>query len=126
MICERCFLSTRVLETRATENGAVTRRMHRCPNGHKTTTYEITQAMYNAAKFDIAKAVKGQAYNKDLEQRRAVAAAMRAERLAGVPCPTLADKYKMSLHMVRYYTRLPRSKLYPAAKNGGHPSVQTA
>jgi hypothetical protein len=73
--------------------------------------------MWNAAKSDIKRTIKKQAYNIKIEQLRVQKAQMLKERLAGASCPELAVKYQMSVHMARYYTRLPRSKLYPAAKH---------
>lgn len=116
MNCERCGLPTSALETRNSYGGTVLRRARICANKHRVTTYEISQAAFNSAKYDIQRANARQAYNQKIEALRVQKALMLAERLAGVDCIQLASKYGMSVHMARYYTRLPRAKLYPSAK----------
>lgn len=71
--------------------------------------------MFNAAKSDIAKTVRGAAYNHKIEGLREQKELMTQKRLAGASCPELAAEFNMSVHMARYYTRLPRRKLYPGA-----------
>lgn len=116
MKCGTCGRPTKVSETREAEGDYVARRMRKCSAGHSTPTYEITKAMYNAAKSDIRKVIKGQAYNQKIAKLAEQKQAMLAERRAGATAQELAEKYQMSIHMARYYTRLPKSELYPSAK----------
>lgn len=111
--------TTRVLESRSVHDGEVRRRVRECPVGHKMTTYEIDAVAYKSARHDIERARRGRAHVEKIMQNRDRAAVMMAERLAGASCQELADKHGMSVHMARYYTRLPRTKLYPGARGRG-------
>lgn len=101
---------------RARDASLVKRRTYVCPNGHKRNTYEIPESAWRSAQYVIKKALKGQLYHRDIARRAEIAAEMKAKRLQGVPCTELAKQYDMSVHMVRYYTRLPRAMLYPSVK----------
>lgn len=81
-----------------------------------TTTYEIPQKMFNAAKHDIKKVLAGREYVLNLQRLAEQKELMVADRLDGLSCPALAVKYKMSVHMARYYTRISRGRLYPGAR----------
>lgn len=115
MICH-CGQLLKVLEVRERDAGAVKRRVYGCSSGHLVRTYEIPEPAWRAAQYDIRKALRGQAYHKHIAERAALAGRMRGERLAGATCVQLAGKHGLSVDMVRYYTRLPREALYPAAK----------
>lgn len=114
-----CGGRLQTVEVRERDASTVKRRTYECPEGHKVNTYEIPESAWKAAQHDIKKAVKGQLYHRKIAARARLAEQLRAERLAGASCPELAVKYaehKLSIDMIRYYTRLPRERLYPAAK----------
>ena len=117
MLCH-CGSVLQVLEVRERDSNAVKRRTYQCLGAtpHKVNTYEIPESAWKVAQSDIKKAVKGQLYHRKIAARARLAAAMRIEREAGVSCPELAKKHGLSVDMVRYYTRMPRERLYPAAK----------
>lgn len=72
--------------------------------------------MWNSSKSIIEKVLQGTVYKHMIQERRELKEQMLKERLAGLSCKHLSEKYQISLHMVRYYTRLPRARLYPGAK----------
>lgn len=117
MLCH-CGASLRVVEVRERDANAVKRRTYLCTGAepHKVNTFEIPESAWKVAQYDIRKSVKAQLYHRKLAERARLAEQMRAERIAGASCPELSVKYKMSVAMVRYYTRMPRERLYPAAK----------
>lgn len=111
-----CGLDLYVTETRERDQNTVKRRTYACAEGHKVNTYEIPESAWKAAQHDIRKAVKGQQYHRWIAGRARQAAEMREKRRKGIDCATLAKEYGLSLAMARYYSRLPREELYPAAK----------
>ena len=117
MLCH-CGANLRVVEVRERDVNAVKRRTYLCTGAepHKVNTFEIPESAWKVAQYDIRKSVKAQLYHRKLAERARLAAEMRLERERGVSCPELAIKHSMSVDMVRYYTRMPRERLYPVAK----------
>lgn len=117
MLCH-CGAKLRVLEVREHENETVKRRTYECEGAtlHKVLTYEFTSSIWNAAQYDIKKAIAGQLFHRRAAERAALVAKMKQDRHEGMSCPAISAKYGMSVDMVRYYTRLPRARLYPSVK----------
>jgi hypothetical protein len=113
-----CGSVLQVLEVRERDHNSIKRRTYQCLGAttHKVNTFEIPELAWKSAQYNIRKAVKGQSYHREIAARARLAAAMRIEREQGVSCPELAKKHGLSVAMVRYYTRMPRARLYPAAK----------
>lgn len=59
----KCGLSTRVAETRALLNGAVTRRTRECSDGHRSATFELS-AVDLVAPTGVVDAVRSAAYTR--------------------------------------------------------------
>lgn len=116
MKCPTCGAATRVRETREMMDGAVKRRQRVCPAGHVHETFEIDEGMFRAARHDIERKARAQPFHAEMRDRHARATEMRRDRLAGKSCREISEAYGVSVHMARYYTRLPRARLYPAAK----------
>lgn len=71
-------------------------------------TYEITQPMWLGLKSNPEGSVNGQAHRAKLAKLQEQKQQMIIERKAGMNCVQLAEKYKMSVHMARYYTQRKR------------------
>ena len=118
MICSVCGEPTRVLYTRERKDHFLTRRRE-CPGGHRTTTYEIPEGAFSTAYGEIQKYLSRRPYVQRQIALKFRQGKMQLDRSIGMTCQQIADKYKVSLHMARYYTRLPRARVYPAAKAHG-------
>jgi transcriptional regulator NrdR family protein len=117
--CKFCHkATTKVTETREAFGGVVLRRNRACACGASQTTYEISAEMWAAARHDIQKRIKARPYHEARAKRAELVQVMRERRHAGADCPTLAAEFGLSVDMVRYYTRMPRERLYPGAKRG--------
>lgn len=116
MECPECDgTTTRVLETR-TEDSGIVRRRYACDDcQHRFNTVELPAKALNCP------TMRGsiRRYEKLLEQaaRSKIKAEDRAEmvrlRRQGKTTAEIAEMVGRSIHMVRYYTRMPREKLYP-------------
>lgn len=118
MRCQNCGHDRlKVLETRQTSGGQITRRRVECEAcGHRDATYELPAPAFRSARYDVDRWLQRQANVGHLRERQALKQRMLAERLSGASCRELAKRYGLSVHMARYYTRQPREALYPAAK----------
>lgn len=117
MKCPECNSPMRVLETRTRDDRNAIRRKRECDRGHRTTTYEISERVWRSAKFVFEKRLQAQPFWQARDALADQVQQMRKLRREGVSCPELARRFNVSLHMARYYTRLPRRSLYPNAKS---------
>jgi hypothetical protein len=78
--------------------------------GFEFVTYEVTEFYWRSAKHDIDKKLRGQVFNKHIQDRAKLAAKLRQERARGTNCIKLSEQYGISVHMVRYYTQVKRKR----------------
>lgn len=118
MKCPHCNSPGKVLSTRSALDGMATRRRHQCDADptHRWNTVEIYEAAFNSAKADIEKWIRRAPKRRARVEKDGRIDQMKADRLAGMRCQDIATKYTISLHMARYWTKMPRARLYPGAK----------
>ena len=117
----RCHICTRpslqVIETRQ-QDGLIMRRRE-CQQGHRWQTWEIPNGALDETTWArIRRAMAPPA--KPAEN--AVKTQAMAYRMAGFNQRRIAELLGISLHMARYYTRLPREKVYPGCRPKGDAS----
>ena len=112
MKCHACARpSFQVIETRQ-QDGLIMRRRE-CDQGHRWQTWEIPNGALDETTWArIRRAMAPPA--KPAEN--AVKTQAIAYRKAGLNQRKIAELLGISVHMARYYTRLPREAVYPGAK----------
>ena len=94
------------------------RRRHQCGSDpkHRGSTVEISDAAFKSARSDIEKWIGRAPKRQARAEKDSRIEQMKADRLAGMRCQDIAEKYAISLHMARHWTKMPRARLYPGAK----------
>lgn len=116
MRCEKCGRPAKVMETRTVYGGFVIRRASKCTVGHNSSSYEIPATLWKLAEKSLVRAAKRSASLLKKTKLLEVKELMMADRLQGMTCVSIAAKYSVPLSTARFYTRLPRAKIYPAVK----------
>lgn len=108
----------RVLETRTRDSGIVDRR-HECGRcGARFKSLQLPPKSLTSPSLQgaIRRYEKLLDHAASVKMKDETRNQMMAMRLAGTRCQEIARIFGVSVHMARYYTRLPRQKLYPNAR----------